>query len=144
MGGRLRFAPCPQPGCPETAADCEAHRPKAWAGRNGSTRRAALGLRSNTEWDRLAHAALRRDGGRCLRCGGEATHVDHLVPTAWRTPPRDFGRHLAQLGALCEPCHDIKTKAEARLGRLGRPTDALVISHLRWWLTQLQGGARAH
>jgi 5-methylcytosine-specific restriction endonuclease McrA len=143
MANRLRYAPCPVPGCPEMAEACTRHAKVPWQGRNGSTRRQAMGI-SDTEWGKVVRAAMRRDHYRCLRCGGEATHVDHLVPIAWRRPPATHVAHLARVGCLCSDCHDVKTKAESRIGRQGRPTDVLIASHVRWWLGQLQGGTRAH
>jgi 5-methylcytosine-specific restriction endonuclease McrA len=143
MGGPLRFAPCPEPGCPETVEDCQAHRKVPWAGRNGTTRMRSLGV-TDKEWGRIVRGAMKRDGSKCLRCGGEANHVDHLVPVAWHRPPSGYKAHLAQVGCLCEGCHAVKTKAEARLGRMGRPNKALIASHVRWWLGQLPGGVRAN
>ena len=136
----MRFYPCPHPGCPELAEQCAAHRKVPWHGRNGSTRQAALGVSSRT-WDRLRRAALRRDVERCLRCGAPADAVDHLVPTAWRAPPRSFTAHLAVLGCLCHPCHDLKTQREATLGAVhgSPPPSPMIADHTRWWSAQIGG-----
>jgi len=133
---RVRFRPCPAPDCPELADACPTHNNGPWAGRTGTTRQAALGVTS-AAWTRLRARALRRDRRRCVRCGAPATVVDHLVPVAWRRPPRGFNAHLAQLGCLCNPCHHIKTSREAAIGRQGGlPDQATIDAHVRWWLDQ--------
>lgn len=116
MTRRMRFAPCPHPGCPALADECARHRRKPWAGRNGTTRTAALGV-NDTTWRKLRTAAIRRDASRCRRCGEPAIEVDHLIPLAWRRPPAGFSAHLAMLLCLCRACHRAKTNEEASIGR---------------------------
>jgi 5-methylcytosine-specific restriction protein A len=53
-----------------------------------------------------------RDGHRCTLCGAPAVQVDHIVPVA------EGGTHdLDNLAAICQSCHDAKTKAESARGR---------------------------
>lgn len=144
MTGRLRYAPCRVPGCPELAESCEAHKPRPWAGRNGSTRRTALGL-SESSWSKMRRAALRRDAGTCRRCGAVADEVDHLIPVAWRTPPASWSLHLSQLMCLCVTCHRMKTTREAALARAygSPPPQHAIDSHVHLWLGEVAGGSRA-
>lgn len=136
--GALRHYPCGVLGCPEKAVGktgrCPAHARPAWAGRNGTTRREAMGV-STATWDKLRRAAVRRDGGRCRRCGGPGIEVDHLVPVAWRRPPVSFSAHLAGLLVLCGECHRAKTAQEAVIGRVSGspPTLARIEAHVRDW-----------
>ncbi len=145
--GRLRFFTCLQPGCGELAGPrgyCIRHARPAWSGRNGATRRAAIGVPDRT-WQKLRRAALARDRNWCRRCGGRATEVDHIVPAAWRRPSGVWAVHLDGLVSLCGHCHGIKSKREAVLAREhgSPPPNAVLDRHAAWWLDQLDGVRRA-
>lgn len=73
-----------------------------WA---GSTRRDRL----PPDWPRRRTRILRRDHHRCQHCGAPATDVDHIVP--------GDDHHDTNLQALCRPCHNTKTQAEAQAAR---------------------------
>jgi len=66
----------------------------------GSTRLARL----PKDWQRRRQAVIRRDGGRCRRCGAPAREVDHIVPGDDHT--------LANLQLLCRRCHLAKSAHE--------------------------------
>ena len=66
----------------------------------GSTRLARL----PKDWQRRRQAVIRRDGGRCRRCGALAREVDHVVPGDDHT--------LANLQLLCRRCHGTKSGHE--------------------------------
>jgi hypothetical protein len=66
----------------------------------GSTRLARL----PKDWQRRRQAVIRRDGGRCRRCGAPAREVDHVVPGDDHT--------LANLQLLCGRCHLTKSARE--------------------------------
>jgi 5-methylcytosine-specific restriction endonuclease McrA len=56
---------------------------------------------------------MRRDGHACVLCSSPASVVDHLVPGI---------EDDSNLRALCQPCSDAKTQAEAAAGAaLARP-----------------------
>ena len=57
-------------------------------------------MRRRPGWRRLRAAALRRDGGRCQRCGAEAVEVHHVVPMS-----AGGADTLDNVLSLCEPCH---------------------------------------
>ncbi|MFN3600519.1 MAG: HNH endonuclease [Dietzia sp.] len=64
----------------------------------------------------LAARIMHRDDHLCQivgpTCAGDATAVDHIVPEAeGGTDDPD------NLQAVCQPCHDLKTRAEAQRGR---------------------------
>lgn len=66
------------------------------------------------DWAARRRAVLQRDGHTCrLRlagvCIGLATEVDHIV----NVPDHE----LPNLQAVCTPCHERKTAAEAAAGR---------------------------
>ena len=68
-------------------------------------------------WDRVRRRVLDRDGWRCQACGRAGRlEVDHLTPLA------DGGGvyALANLQALCRPCHFGKTRTENQ-ARRGTP-----------------------
>jgi 5-methylcytosine-specific restriction protein A len=100
---------CGEPGCPRPSLDrgyCMEHAPTPWAGAERSPLKGA-------RWAKLRAAVLRRDRGVCQRCGARATEVDHTIPRAEGGAVWD----MANLKALCSPCHDTKTKAESARGR---------------------------
>lgn len=72
-----------------------------------------------TAWDKLRLVILARDCGLCQPCAqlGRVTAgniVDHKVPKAQGGTDNE-----ANLQTICGPCHQAKTQAEARLGRVG-------------------------
>ena len=61
-------------------------------------------------WAALRQEALRRDGFACVKCRAIAgLEVDHVRPV--RTHP-ELAYDLANLQALCVPCHSSKTRLE--------------------------------
>jgi 5-methylcytosine-specific restriction protein A len=103
---------CAEPGCAQNSVDprhgrCEVHTPKRWA---QSTRADAL---DKKKWSIIRKRVLRRDHGICRFCQEAANTVDHRRPLAWGGEPYD----PLNLQAMCQPCHDLKTKEEEKLGR---------------------------
>jgi 5-methylcytosine-specific restriction endonuclease McrA len=95
---------CAEPGCP-AIAPCPTHTPAPWT---GSTRRQRL----PPGWDKTRQRILRRDGHRCVPCGAPAAEVDHIINNDDHSP--------SNLQAICHPCHERKTLAEAEAGRRRR------------------------
>lgn len=83
-------------------------------------RTASSAVTRTRAWERVRRAVLERDGGACgLRlpgCIGTATQVDKVVPVAAGGSPWD----PANLRAVCEPCHGVKTQEDAAAGRAAR------------------------
>lgn len=66
-------------------------------------------------WAAVRLSAKRRDGFRCVQCGARGRlEVDHIRPL--RTHP-ELAFELANLQALCVPCHSRKTHKEIGLGQ---------------------------
>jgi 5-methylcytosine-specific restriction endonuclease McrA len=64
----------------------------------------------SARWPALRLQALRRDGWRCVQCGGRGRlEVDHVKPV--RTHPA-LGFTLENLQSLCAACHTRKTRIE--------------------------------
>ena len=62
-------------------------------------------------WERLRRVALDRDGWRCRKCGKAGRlEVDHITP--WHRGGDYWD--MANLQALCRPCHFAKTSSEFR------------------------------
>ena len=77
----------------------------------------------NTSWSgnrtgfstAIRRRILNRDHHQCTTCGAPATTADHVLPVA------EGGTHDEDNGqALCDPCHDAKTRAEQARGRARR------------------------
>jgi 5-methylcytosine-specific restriction endonuclease McrA len=89
-----------------------------WANDRQARRRSDAAYGS-PEYRRNRTAAMRRDNWRCqLRlpgCAGAASQCDHIIGVA------EGGTHaLANLQAVCRPCHDRKTAQQGRGYRTGR------------------------
>lgn len=114
---RLPPKPCTKPGCKAYAAKrgrCEDHQPEPWKG-HGSGASRGYGW----AWGRKRERVLKRDGYICQdqrECQGltKADDVDHIVPKAQGGTDDDHN-----LQAICTPCHEAKTRGEARRGRQG-------------------------
>ena len=78
------------------------HRYASWS---TSNRRADL----PTDWPNIRKRVMLRDRYLCYVCGNAARDVDHI------DDPHDHTD--ANLAAVCAPCHDNKTLAEAAEGR---------------------------
>lgn len=64
----------------------------------------------DARWKALRLAAKRRDGWRCVRCGGrEGLEVDHIQPREKRP---DLAWSLDNLQTLDRKCHLTKTAEE--------------------------------
>lgn len=88
---------CPVPGCDQLiTADCPVHPPTTGASSGAY----------DEDWGKLARRHL-EESPRCVRCGGPASEVDHVVPV------RMGGRRLDRdnLRSLCHPCHSQITAA---------------------------------
>lgn len=99
-------SPCTWPGCSQLVPGggaCPTHKRKPWTNPDGSNRRSRL----PADWHRRRAAALQRDHHRCRLCGAPAVAVDHIVPHT-----KGGTDELANLQAVCQPCHDAKTKRE--------------------------------
>lgn len=78
--------------------------------------RASGYIRNGWAWAKLRDWILKRDNFRCYApyptiCVGVAVTADHLVPVA-----EGGSDDPSNLKAICEPCHERKTKAEAKRG----------------------------
>lgn len=84
----------------------------AW--QNGGTSRT-----STPQWRKIRAQCIARDGNRCSRCGADGAEVplecDHIVNVA-----RGGTDTLDNAAMLCQPCHKLKTNAEAAEGRRAR------------------------
>ena len=61
-------------------------------------------------WAALRQQALRRDGWKCVACGGRGRlEVDHVKPV--RSHP-ELAWSLGNLQSLCPACHTCKTRVE--------------------------------
>ncbi len=98
--------PCLQPGCPtliERGSRCDEHtRPR-------TPFKERYGI-STSQWGRIRKRVIRRDGYRCVDCGGtDHLEVDHVVRVA------DGGTtDERNLRTRCRSCHRIKTAADRR------------------------------
>lgn len=55
---------------------------------------------------KVRESVFTRTGGRCAKCGAEATEIDHIYSTF-----PDGLNHPDNLQPLCRSCHDLKTQA---------------------------------
>ncbi len=56
----------------------------------------------SAQWKALREMALRRDSGRCVRCGANASQVHHRTYERWQH------ENLDDLESLCRPCHELE------------------------------------
>ncbi|MGE9696678.1 HNH endonuclease [Streptomyces sp. CH6] len=118
---------CGEPQCSAFATKrgrCDEHQPIAWAGRDDKASRYGI---SSGRWRTLKRLAG-RDGDYCYRCGGEQPsaeddpdgeqrlQLDHITPVAEGGAVDD----PENLGLICVPCHEAKSKAEAARGNARR------------------------
>lgn len=75
--------------------------------------------RATSAWRRVRRAVLKRDGFRCVECGGAGDEVDHRVELIDGGAPFD----PTNLRTLCAACHDTKS-SEARYARAARAGNA--------------------
>lgn len=114
---------CAEPGCYKlvTKGRCPDHQRTPWAGRPSLAERYGISAGRLRTLKRLVTA---RDNGCCYRCGAEPPddpeapgHVlDHITPISEGGSAED----LDNLGLLCGPCNEIKSKAEAARGNARR------------------------
>jgi 5-methylcytosine-specific restriction protein A len=115
---------CTDPECHKIATNrgrCDDHQPIPWAGRDNKARR--YGISSGT-WRSLKNRVTRRDNGCCYICGDgppddpdQAGHqLDHITPISEGGAATD----LDNLGLACVPCHEAKSRAEARRANQAR------------------------
>ena len=102
-----RMTVCSAQGCPELVpvgeGRCDEHARPAWSNPSQHA------LNRPRDWHKRRAKVKRRDGGRCVRCGGTGTHVDHIVPVS-----KGGSWELANLQLLCVACHSQKTRMERR------------------------------
>ena len=97
---------------PTRGTYCDAHKPAPGWVSHPSPSRVQL-----TRAGRHAfRAAIIRPGVRCVDCGQPATVADHVIPIAegGSNDPITNGQ------PMCEPCHNIKTQAEAQRAQARR------------------------
>jgi len=99
-------------------ARCDAHQPIPWRGRDDKAARYGI---TSGEWRKLKRRVTARDHGCCYRCGADQNDVmaddpeaerfvlDHIVPIFEGGARKDPDN----LGLLCPPCDETKSKAEA-------------------------------
>ena len=94
------------------AKRCDEH----YSGWRTSPRTLSSGRTGTTAWKVLRAKTLQRDGHMCQvrgpRCEIQAVAVDHVVPVS-----RGGADDLANTRAVCKPCHDALTAAQAREAR---------------------------
>ena len=116
--------PCKHHGCSQLVSDgsgyCAAHQGDRKQGKFADRARGSRHARGyGSAWDRLRKQIMTRDCGLCQPClargvVASADAVDHKVPKA------EGGTDDPEnLQAICRPCHDAKTQAEAGRGRGG-------------------------
>ncbi len=102
-----RLTVCSHPGCPELipikVGKCDEHAPPPWQRPSRHT------LERPGDWKRRRAKVMRRDGGLCVRCGRQGSHVDHIIPVA-----RGGSWGMENLQTLCRECHSFKTKQDRR------------------------------
>lgn len=91
---------------PAGTRNCDQH-----ASRWGKT--AASQRTATSDWRKRRAIILKRDNFRCYVCGGPANQVDHIVAVAHGGSDK-----YDNLAAICPPCHQRKSLAEARDSRL--------------------------
>ena len=95
---------------------CRAHTRSGWA-----THRPVANLYAyGSDWATRARQVLVRDGYQCqLRyadiCVGRASQVDHIIQ-----PEAGGGSDLANLRAVCRPCHARRTGRQGALAKQRR------------------------
>lgn len=114
--------PCRHPGCGALVRDqagyCATHQDDRKIGKFADERRGSRQSRGyGAEWEQTRKRILSRDKGLCQVCLADgklspAKQVDHRVPQFEGGPGDD-----SNLQAICVPCHQVKTAAEARRGR---------------------------
>lgn len=114
--------PCRHSGCSALVRDgsgyCEKHKADRNIGKFADERRGSRQSRGyGAEWERTRKRILSRDKGLCQVCMAEgklrpAKQVDHKVPKFEGGTDAD-----ENLQAICVPCHQAKTAAEAQRGR---------------------------
>lgn len=66
------------------------------------------------DWNCARAATLKRDGNRCVECGGVASEVHHIVPRNGLGYRRGCHHHLDNLISLCAGCHLVKHHPDYR------------------------------
>lgn len=112
---------CTDPECYEfatTKGRCDDHQRTPWAGRDDKAARYGI---SSGRWATLKRKVTARDRGCCYRCGADQPDtgsdddpfvLDHVTPISEGGSSTD----LDNLGLLCPPCDEVKSKAEALRG----------------------------
>lgn len=104
--------PCRHSGCGTLIrgrqGHCEAHRSEARK-REDERRPSASARGYDRDW-RVRRRDYLADNPLCIRCGDEATEVDHIVPLS-----KGGADDESNYQALCKSCHSVKT------GRHDRP-----------------------
>jgi len=75
-------------------------------------------IAENHYWNQARWAAMRRDGGKCVRCGNPGHEVNHIVPRNGAGYGSGCWHHLDGLETLCHSCHVAVTNEQARERKL--------------------------
>jgi len=111
-----RFAPCTEPACPtlvEGGGRCQLHALAPWTNSTGTER-----TKSST-WRKTRLQILERDGRLCYLCGGDASTVDHKIPSA-----AGGTDHPSNLAACCFACQKAKIPEDREASRLAYLRDS--------------------
>lgn len=70
-------------------------------------------------WTSARHAAFKRDGGRCRRCGTVGREVNHITPRYGSGYQTGCHNHQDNLETLCRPCHLAVTRIQREARKSG-------------------------
>jgi hypothetical protein len=81
--------------------------------------------RENHVWPVARAAALLRDGGLCVRCGGTGSRIEvnHITPRWGDRDQVSCIHHLDGLETLCRECHTVATREQYRSRTMARRQD---------------------
>lgn len=73
--------------------------------------------RSGDMTSKVRASILARDNHKCVRCGGPATEVNHIIPFSTFSPESQPKANLPDnLESLCMSCHAVETKKQRIAG----------------------------
>ncbi len=77
----------------------------------------------NHRWKLARKAALKRDGGKCVKCGasGVPLEVNHISPLVGRGYGASCYQHLDNLESCCKPCHQKITNEQRKARKNEKP-----------------------
>jgi 5-methylcytosine-specific restriction endonuclease McrA len=112
-------------------AECEARRVCWWCGEPLTGRQRSWCSNHcwrntywlNHDWGSARAEAMRRAGGKCQRCGGSASEVNHREPLVGRGYHGGCVHHQENLEPLCHDCHVAETTRQLRERHPRAPID---------------------